>query len=120
MRRHRLAERLFTDVLEIRESTIHGHACTLEHAIPEEVEEAICTLLGHPKECPHGKPIPPGRCCKIHRKVVETIVVSLAEMEEGERGRIAYLLTRKLPRMHRLMSLGIVPGTEVEVLQKTP
>ena len=47
-------------------------------------------------------------------------MVSLAEMEEGERGRIAYLLTRKLPRMHRLMSLGIVPGTEVEVLQKTP
>jgi len=58
IRRHRLAERLLNDVLETKQD-IDENACRFEHLIYEGIEENICTLLGHPKVCPHGRPIPP-------------------------------------------------------------
>jgi putative ABC transport system ATP-binding protein len=64
IRRHRLAERLFMDVLALRdEGSIEKNACTLEHILSPEVTDRICAFLGHPRTCPHGSPIPPGECC---------------------------------------------------------
>jgi putative ABC transport system ATP-binding protein len=64
IRRHRLAERLFMDVLALRDDqSIETNACTFEHILSPEVTDRICTFLGHPKTCPHGSPIPPGECC---------------------------------------------------------
>jgi putative ABC transport system ATP-binding protein len=64
IRRHRLAERLFRDVLSIRdEDEIESSACKFEHILSPEVTDRMCTLLGHPGSCPHGSPIPKGACC---------------------------------------------------------
>jgi len=64
IRRHRLAERLFMDVLFIRDdAAVESNACTFEHILSPEVTDRICTFLGHPSTCPHGSPIPPGPCC---------------------------------------------------------
>ncbi len=63
IRRHRLAERLFTDTFAIPDSEVHSQACKFEHIISPELDQKICTFLGHPKTCPHGNPIPPGACC---------------------------------------------------------
>ncbi|HEX6806020.1 MAG TPA: ATP-binding cassette domain-containing protein [Terriglobales bacterium] len=64
IRRHRLAERLFTDSLSLdSESEIEQQACKFEHILSPEATDKICTFLGHPKTCPHGAPIPPGNCC---------------------------------------------------------
>jgi putative ABC transport system ATP-binding protein len=63
VRRHRLAERLFKDTFSIDDSEAHTQACKFEHIISPELDERICTFLGHPKTCPHGNPIPPGDCC---------------------------------------------------------
>jgi len=64
IRRHRLAERLFMDVLSIRDdASVESNACTFEHMLSPEVTDRICTFLGHPATCPHGSPIPPGECC---------------------------------------------------------
>jgi len=63
VRRHRLAERLFKDTFSIDESEAHTQACKFEHIISPELDQRICTFLGHPKTCPHGNPIPPGDCC---------------------------------------------------------
>ena len=60
IRRHRLAERLLNDVLAVKEDTMDSSACKFEHFLDEEVTTSICTLLGHPVSCPHGKAIPPG------------------------------------------------------------
>jgi putative ABC transport system ATP-binding protein len=66
IRRHRLAERLFTDSLAMdSETEIEQQACKFEHILSPEATDKICTFLGHPKTCPHGAPIPPGRCCKV-------------------------------------------------------
>jgi len=66
IRRHRLAERLFTDSLAMdSETEIEQQACKFEHILSPEATDKICTFLGHPKTCPHGAPIPPGRCCEL-------------------------------------------------------
>ena len=58
VRRHRLAERLLTDVLGMSWAFAHREAGKWEHVISVEVEEAITRLLGDPTTCPHGNPIP--------------------------------------------------------------
>jgi putative ABC transport system ATP-binding protein len=64
IRRHRLAERLFTDSLALEnESEIEQQACKFEHILSPEATEKICTFLGHPRTCPHGAAIPAGQCC---------------------------------------------------------
>jgi putative ABC transport system ATP-binding protein len=63
VRRHRLAERLFTDTFAVDDSEAHTQACKFEHIISPELDQRICSFLGHPKTCPHGNPIPPGECC---------------------------------------------------------
>jgi len=68
VRRHRLAERLFTDTFSIGDTEAHQQACRFEHIISPELDQRICTFLGHPKTCPHGNPIPPGSCCDAHLK----------------------------------------------------
>ena len=65
IRRHRLAERLFTDSLALdSESEIEQQACKFEHILSPQATDKICTFLGHPGTCPHGAPIPPGQCCE--------------------------------------------------------
>jgi putative ABC transport system ATP-binding protein len=68
VRRHRLAERLFTDTFAIDDAEAHQQACRFEHIITPELDQRICSFLGHPKTCPHGNPIPPGACCEINSK----------------------------------------------------
>jgi ABC-type sulfate/molybdate transport systems ATPase subunit len=63
VRRHRLAERLFKDTFAVDDTEAHTQACRFEHIISPELDQRICTFLGHPKTCPHGNPIPPGDCC---------------------------------------------------------
>jgi putative ABC transport system ATP-binding protein len=64
IRRHRLAERLFTDSLAMdSETEIEQQACKFEHILSPGATDKICAFLGHPRTCPHGAPIPPGECC---------------------------------------------------------
>lgn len=58
VRRHRLAERLLTDLLNAEWSEVHESACKLEHALTKETVVLLEKRLGHPKFCPHGNPIP--------------------------------------------------------------
>ncbi len=72
IRRHRLAERLFTDSLAMdSESEIEQQACKFEHILSPEATDKICTFLGHPRTCPHGAPIPPGPCCGVTSDVLQ-------------------------------------------------
>ncbi len=80
IRRHRLAERLFTDSLALdSETEIEQQACKFEHILSPEATDKICTFLGHPRTCPHGALIPRGDCCggKDQDQVVETVRMEL-------------------------------------------
>ena len=58
VRRHRLAERLLTDILGLSWAEAHQEAGKWEHIISDNVETAIIRLLEDPTTCPHGNPIP--------------------------------------------------------------
>jgi DtxR family Mn-dependent transcriptional regulator len=129
VRRHRLAERLLADVLSSSGAQIDTQACQLEHALFEGVDEAICTLLGHPQFCPHGKPIPPGECCLQGRKQVDRLIAPLVELQAGQRGTIAYLrmgdgasgeAARDSKQTQKLTAMGVLPGVSITLLRRSP
>jgi DtxR family Mn-dependent transcriptional regulator len=120
IRRHRLAERLLHDILNMEVEETEASACEFEHFLAEEVTASICTLLGHPRECPHGSPIPEGRCCREAHQVVESLVVPITQLAPGEEGRVAYLSSSSQSRLHQLMAFGISPGMNVKVFQHYP
>jgi len=63
IRRHRLAETLFSETFQMHESVVEEEACFFEHILSPVMTDSICGFLNHPPACPHGKPIPRGECC---------------------------------------------------------
>ncbi len=120
IRAHRLTERLFMDVLEMGKDAVELDACSLEHCLSQDAMEAICTLLGHPRECPHGREIPQGPCCDRSEKKIEPVVVPLNKLKAGQTGRISYVSTKHHTRLDRLTNLGVTPGEKVKVHQTFP
>jgi DtxR family Mn-dependent transcriptional regulator len=120
IRRHRLAELLLTDVLDVKgHKLIHDTACGFEHLLRKGIDDKICTLLGHPERCPHGKPIPPGTCCAKKEKQVDT-VLPLSSLNPAQGGKIAYIHTRDSKELKKLMAMGLFPGTPITVIQNFP
>ncbi|NOX21458.1 MAG: DtxR family transcriptional regulator [Nitrospirae bacterium] len=120
VRRHRLAERLFADVFEMKEEFIHEDACKLEHILSEELTDSVCTFLGHPPTCPHGKPIPRGECCKKYSVELKPLVMRLNDFEVGQEGRIVYIVPSDPSRLNRLNSIGINAGSNIKLVQRWP
>jgi len=120
VRRHRLAERLLRDLLELGEGEAESQACEFEHILSHEATDSVCTLLGHPPTCPHGKAIPPGDCCATFQKTVRPLVIRLVNLPIAARARIVFVAPRFHDRMDRLAAFGVVPGSEVLLRQKAP
>jgi DtxR family Mn-dependent transcriptional regulator len=117
IRAHRIGERLIHDVMG-RE--FESGACEFEHIPATEIVDGICTLLGHPRECPHGFAIPQGECCRVSARFVEKIVVPLTELQIGQTARVAWVYARSDQQLHRLTSLQIRPGSVVKLHQDYP
>jgi DtxR family Mn-dependent transcriptional regulator len=120
VRRHRLAERLLTDILGGLPSRTEEDACILEHSLMHGLDERVCTFLGHPRVCPHGHPIPKGRCCRESRQSVEPVIVSLCGMNPGEEGSVSYLACHVEEDLQKFLSMGIHPGDRIQLQRKTP
>jgi len=120
IRRHRLAERLICDVLGASVDDSEAAACEYEHLLAEGITNSICTLLGHPRFCPHNKPIPEGECCRQARDKLGPIVVSCDQLRVGETARVAYFSTKEHSRLLKLSALGISPGIAIKLIQKWP
>ncbi|MFX0116344.1 MAG: metal-dependent transcriptional regulator [Candidatus Hodarchaeota archaeon] len=120
VRRHRLSERLFKDILLARNEDIEGASCKFEHLLSPGIEENVCTLLGHPTHCPHGRPIPLGHCCRERRLQTESAVLPLSQISECKEVEVAYISTRQPKRLNKLLSFGILPGTRIKLEKKSP
>ena len=116
LRRHRLAERLLTDILHVDWSEAHDAACKLEHAIADEdIIKPIEKTLGHPQTCPHGNP--------IHTKgggIIEEKSKLLTDLNPGEGGTVVKITEENRDMLQYLASLGLMPGTSVEIEEKAP
>ncbi|MEJ2246338.1 MAG: metal-dependent transcriptional regulator [Acidobacteriota bacterium] len=120
IRRHRLAERLLCDVLAYHVDESEAAACEYEHLLAEGITNSICTLLGHPRYCPHNKPIPEGDCCRQTSRALTPIVIPCDQLQVGESAKIAYFSTREHSRLLKLSALGISPGVTLKLIQKWP
>jgi len=120
IRRHRLTERLLSEIFEMSEEEVEEEACKLEHILSPGVTESVCTFLGHPPTCIHGKPIPRGECCAKFKKEMKPLVIPLEELGLGEEGRIVFIAPKSHQRLDRLSTLGIVPGSTLRMHQKNP
>ena len=120
IRRHRLTERLLSEIFEMSEEEVEEEACKLEHILSPGVTESVCTFLGHPPTCIHGKPIPRGECCAKFKKDMKPLVIPLEELGLGEEGRIVFIAPKSHQRLDRLSTLGIVPGITLRMHQKNP
>jgi DtxR family Mn-dependent transcriptional regulator len=120
VRRHRLAEVLLQEVLEVEAREAERTACEFEHMLSEAVTDSVCTYLGHPPSCPHGKRIPKGRCCDRLVAELEPLVVRLTDLRPGEAGRIVFMQGGDRKRLEKLASMGVVPGRTVRLDRKWP
>ncbi len=120
IRRHRLAERLFHDVMDVGMQESEVTACEIEHVLSPTVTDSVCSFLGHPPTCPHEKPIPRGKCCSKYKAGVKPLVVRLNELEVGAKCRIVFIAPSESSRIERLASMGIVPGSVLKLKKKRP
>jgi len=120
VRRHRLAEVLLAQVLELDDSEIADAACRFEHVLSPRVTERICTFLGHPPVCPHGMPIPRGKCCATAETKMEPLVGKLTDVEVGSNVAVVFVAPALHATLDRLAGFGVVPGSTMHLHQKTP
>jgi DtxR family Mn-dependent transcriptional regulator len=116
VRKHRLAERLLTDVIGLEWHKAHEEACRWEHVISDEVEQRLVELLGHPTTCPHGNPIP-GAPRPDHDQF------ALADTEPGDHVRLERVTEKvEIDAASRtyLSHHGFVPGAGAHVRAKAP
>jgi DtxR family Mn-dependent transcriptional regulator len=120
VRRHRLAEILFGQVLEVDSTDAEKSACEFEHILAERVVDRVCTFLGHPPACPHGLPIPQGSCCQVYSKKVDPLITRLIDLPIGGSGSVVFIAPKSTVRLNRLAAFGVVPGSQVRLVERKP
>ncbi len=106
IRRHRLAERLLTDVLGIPMDRVHETACKLEHVMTGELEERAYQILGEPRRCPHGHLLTGDE---------DLSLTTLSEAADGDVLCVVKLTDESDEFLQAVVELGLVPGALVEV-----
>jgi len=115
LRRHRLSERLFADLLGMPWDRVHEEAMRLEHALSPEVETRLARLLNHPATCPHGGPILAG-----DGSVPPAAAERLDRVPAGRRAWIQQIVQEEASLLRYLASLGLLPGAEIHVEEVAP
>jgi DtxR family transcriptional regulator, Mn-dependent transcriptional regulator len=116
VRRHRLAERFLVDILGLPWVEAHAEADRWEHVISDTVEARLAEVLGHPKTCPHGNPIPGEPRDPAPQR-------ALTDFALGERFRLARITERIEDDTEALVYLadhGMLPGIGGRVRSKAP
>ena len=113
-RRHRIVERFLTDLLGYGWGEADTLAPTFEHYLPQQVEERLYEVLGRPATCPHGFPIPG------HGSEAIPALAQLYDMEPGQKAIVALSSSVSPAMVAFLGEMGLVPGAEVEVIEKQP
>jgi DtxR family Mn-dependent transcriptional regulator len=122
MRKHRLAERLLTDVIGLDWELVHAEACRWEHVMSEAVERRLLELLDHPTASPYGNPIPGLE--ELGETAAGTFRDGVVPLDEAARpdadtrvriARISEEMQKDATLMAALRRVGALPGQEVAV-----
>jgi DtxR family Mn-dependent transcriptional regulator len=115
VRRHRLSERLFADILGLSWDRVHDEAMRLEHTLSPEAEARLAALLNNPETCPHGAPIP-----AADGSLTLPATRALDRVQAGARVWIEQIMEEEASFLRYLASLGLLPGAELCVQEVAP
>lgn len=115
IRHHRLIELYLAEALGYSWDQVDAEAERLEHAISEDFEDRICTLLGDPTRDPHGDPIPTKQ-----GTVAAQSRVTLTQVNAGQTARVARVRDDDPALLRYLSELGIIPDATVTVAGRAP
>lgn len=110
-RKHHIMERFLTDVLEIDHKEAHDQACAVEHSISDDAANKMCRMMGTrvDSDC--------GTCTNPCHEIITDMdpCKSISELGQGEKGVISHLSSDDGAMVRKLVSMGFVPGREVEL-----
>jgi DtxR family transcriptional regulator, Mn-dependent transcriptional regulator len=113
IRKHRLAERFLTDILNADWSTVHADACKLEHAMSKNVTDLLEEKLDHPKFCPHGNPIP------TEAGLIEDLpTIALTDANLNENYVVDRIVNEENVNLEMLEHKEIKPEASIQVLKQ--
>lgn len=121
MRKHRLAERLLSDVIGLEWSLVHDEACRWEHVMSEEVERRLLKVLDEFTLSPFGNPIPGLDELDVPAGAeMPADAVRLSDLPEGGPYAVTVLQINEILQveptyMKRLNTAGVMPGADAEV-----
>ncbi|MDM8521530.1 metal-dependent transcriptional regulator [Anaerolineales bacterium HSG6] len=115
IRRHRLVERFLVNQLQFGWHEVHDQADSLQKGINQILEDRIDMLMGYPKTCPHGDPIPTkdGVMPLLGDKPLKVV-------PPGSRGKISRVRERHEDKLQYMGSIGLVPGAKFELISRAP
>ncbi|MCI6774962.1 metal-dependent transcriptional regulator [Methanobrevibacter boviskoreani] len=117
VRKHRIAETVVADLFLADRDEMEDLADQIEHVMSHDVEDNIMRILGYPKKCPHGHTIPPRDGMVVDNK---DSAVPLLETEVGDIGTVSYIKTADAKKLQKIMNLGLLPGSKIQLIQKFP
>lgn len=125
MRKHRLAERLLTDVIGLDWALVHDEACRWEHVISDDVERRLVSILDTPTVSPYGNPIPGLAELGVQpddgsaRSPEGRAAVALSSLPRARAEVVVRRLAEPLQAHHDVMTalrkVGALPGSQVTV-----
>lgn len=115
IRRHRVLELFLVEVLGYTWDQVHPEAEQLEHAASDSLIDRMAAVLGDPEADPHGHPIP-GPGGQLSARTLPT----LAELEPGVVAVLRRVSDEDPAALRYLARLNLIPGVELEVLERTP
>jgi DtxR family transcriptional regulator, Mn-dependent transcriptional regulator len=115
VRHHRLLELYLAETLGLGWDVVHSEAERLEHALSEELEDAIAAKLGNPTLDPHGDPIP-----SRELKIATDRSRSLYDLQAGTEATFVRVSDANPEMLRFLSERGIAPGARLEVVERQP
>ncbi len=115
VRRHRILEVFLVNVMGFAWHEVHDHAEGLGAGLNDALTDRMDEMTGHPTRCPHGEPIPDqdGRLPEINDMCIVNLGV-------GHKGAISRVRTHEPEKLEYIASLGLIPGTEFEIIGRAP
>ncbi len=119
IRKHRLSEVFLADLLGMPWEEVHEEACHFEHVISNKVEKRMVEVLGNPKTCPHGNPIPKGKIT-LDQQENDRGDIKLTDLPVGKEAKVSRIIGEGTPILSYLKEIGVEPGERLIITKSAP
>ncbi|AKE41381.1 diptheria toxin repressor [Corynebacterium kutscheri] len=120
MRKHRLAERLLTDIIGLDENKVHDEACRWEHVMSEEVERRLINVLDNVERSPFGNPIPGLKDLGVSKQEKLEVGTRAIDLPQGQNLKVRVVQVNEILQVDAehfsaLTNAGVRTGSEIEI-----